>query len=944
MFFPRKHLFISIAIAAALLVVIVLAFGGSSEQREVRTLDPRVLDPIALEVPVYFQPIHAARAGEVIKGTLSDTAIEQGLPSVRFSVGSDWAEFSLDDSQFTYAQQRDEHTVVYEEVFPGVDAEYKLYDGFVKETLILKRADTPLSFTYTLTVSHDIEAGEVTGGFIPLYRKGTQEEVMMLRVPQGVDSENKRLDYTYTISDITTPESADNQYSVHIKPARPFQIPDLVYPVYVDPSIQTTAWDEALVKIGENCDDPACIKDGDVVAVKPAGWNWGTEERKKFLIIRIKKQATQDRIDLNGRTLTKADPAIPGEEERLASRRGVVRFGIDYTQLASPEELAVIRDPELINPVLDARENPAVIQKKSDVFASVIPDDRRLAYQPPPQPTFIQKVARAITPVAHAATTVTKTVGTSSRNYSTISLWVSGETGNLVSLDEVHKGEAYNDSGFDENVLIDLSTTDSTRYMWLTTANNSTDRHDGTASQGANLTAATGEPMVLDDSYTIFEWFVVKNWGSGSSEKVGVQAGTNDGIRIQYNVLDGGTSPHDTASGIQVTRDNEFVYNNIVMNLTGTTGGIAVAQDTNADNVIYYNNTVYNVRIGFGFLNSATDGDARNNIALTCSSACYSGTFHSNSNYNMASDTSAPGANSLQSKTAANNFTTTTSGSEDLHLKAGADAINVASDLSGTFTDDIDAETRPTGANTWDMGADERFGNATPSITSVTDSPDPVVVGNNVSFSVDWNDTDAGENIKVKICKTDVLASQNCSGGFWATSSSFTTSDPEAPTYTAQTADIASSPNDYYAYVCDDEGACVASGSGTYGTFSVNAALSISAVNDTPDPTNPGRSVTWFIDWAGGTGTTKAKVCKTNSLSSQVCGGGSWASSTAFTTNDPIQLYYDIVGGDAGQTRSYYVFVCDDGGTCTSSTSGTFSVNSVSTQENIKVRGGVELR
>jgi hypothetical protein len=43
-------------------------------------------------------------------------------------------------------------------------------------------------------------------------------------------------------------------------------------------------------------------------------------------------------------------------------------------------------------------------------------------------------------------------------------------------------------------------------------------------------------------------------------------------------------------------------------------------------------------------------------------------------------------------------------GTEDLHLKEGSDAIDVGTDLSATFTDDIDGVTR---SGTWDIGADE---------------------------------------------------------------------------------------------------------------------------------------------------------------------------------------------------------------------------------------------
>jgi len=52
-------------------------------------------------------------------------------------------------------------------------------------------------------------------------------------------------------------------------------------------------------------------------------------------------------------------------------------------------------------------------------------------------------------------------------------------------------------------------------------------------------------------------------------------------------------------------------------------------------------------------------------------------------------------------------FVNVTQGSEDFHLVVGSALINAGTDLSATFTDDIDGQTRPTGASTWDIGADE---------------------------------------------------------------------------------------------------------------------------------------------------------------------------------------------------------------------------------------------
>lgn len=132
---------------------------------------------------------------------------------------------------------------------------------------------------------------------------------------------------------------------------------------------------------------------------------------------------------------------------------------------------------------------------------------------------------------------------------------------------------------------------------------------------------------------------------------------------------------------------------------------------------------------------------------------------------------------------------------------------------------------------------------------------------------------------------------------------------------------------------------------GPYISITYNANPTATTVTDTPDPTNPGRSVSFIYDWNDSVGDLiKIKVCKTNSLTNQNCDGGYWASSTNFTTMDPTTAVYDVVAGDAGNTRDYWAFACDDGGLCTTGTAGTFSVNSQSTVPNIKVRGGLKVR
>ena len=72
-------------------------------------------------------------------------------------------------------------------------------------------------------------------------------------------------------------------------------------------------------------------------------------------------------------------------------------------------------------------------------------------------------------------------------------------------------------------------------------------------------------------------------------------------------------------------------------------------------------------------------------------------------------------------------FISIVASSEDLHLEpSGHNAFNNGIDLSTSFTDDIDGQTRPTGANTWDIGADEYF-DYTPDAFDFTDQTDVAV-------------------------------------------------------------------------------------------------------------------------------------------------------------------------------------------------------------------------
>ena len=105
--------------------------------------------------------------------------------------------------------------------------------------------------------------------------------------------------------------------------------------------------------------------------------------------------------------------------------------------------------------------------------------------------------------------------------------------------------------------------------------------------------------------------------------------------------------------------------------------------------------------------------------------------------------------------------------------------------------------------------------NQAPAISSVTKYPDPVNTGNSISFTANWSDSNLGDQAKLHICKTNSISSiQDCLGGSWCDTTSFSVSSPLSCSYTAQASDVGT--KNYYVFVCDDDNACSAVSSGTF--------------------------------------------------------------------------------------------------------------------------------
>jgi hypothetical protein len=279
---------------------------------------------------------------------------------------------------------------------------------------------------------------------------------------------------------------------------------------------------------------------------------------------------------------------------------------------------------------------------------------------------------------------------------------------NLVSLNVDLSFVCYKDGVFDEKIYLTGYTVDATRNITLTAAGSSqvasgsSQRHTGIEGTGAIIrpnSSSTDSILVVELDYTTIEWLEVSGVlaiGSGVSG-ISVSTSAGDYSIVRNNIV------HDTRyDNIFIGSPGCRVYNNISYNALQAC--IHVRLGNNSE---IYNNSAYSGSNGGIKVNNATGITVRNNISMASYDfwVINGGSITASSN-NLSSDDTADdfgGTGNLINKTASNQFVSL-SGTIDLHLKSGSDAIGAGGDLSAAFANDIDGKIRTT---VWDIGADE---------------------------------------------------------------------------------------------------------------------------------------------------------------------------------------------------------------------------------------------
>ena len=324
-------------------------------------------------------------------------------------------------------------------------------------------------------------------------------------------------------------------------------------------------------------------------------------------------------------------------------------------------------------------------------------------------------------------TTITKTIGTSSRDYSTIAAWEADlSDASIYSHEDDAVGVCYNDSAFDEAVTINGGNSiGSSSGQDLTSRKltvHADSKHDGTAGSGARnvYTGSTNPVLSIAINNTTVEWLEYDCSGAGAASRQLVQVATDviTGIYINNMIIHGVGNTTANTMGIAVSNggnasNTRYLANNIIYDISdASTNNFGLFCTNGSGKSEVYNNTIHGTGTNTGdFGLYILNGNVifKNNISMGSGGKDIEESGSPTEEYNMTSDATASGTGKQASKTTADQFVSVTGGSEDLHIKSGSDAIDNGVDLGTTGNSNIDINGRDRDAqgDTWDIGAHE---------------------------------------------------------------------------------------------------------------------------------------------------------------------------------------------------------------------------------------------
>lgn len=257
--------------------------------------------------------------------------------------------------------------------------------------------------------------------------------------------------------------------------------------------------------------------------------------------------------------------------------------------------------------------------------------------------------------------------------------------------------------------------TDTNTYLLKLTAQSGDEHNGGAYGNGARINCASADYLSFDettaDHLADVEVSNLAIDASGSNNRGIYHIDAGSGSFLVNRVLVKGDSSSKNLCRSDQTADWR---NNIIYGASGATRAGLTLNGTGTA----YNNTVCKCTEGFSFGISGLI--AKNNLAQG-NTTDYSSSANTTAK-NISEDATSPDV-AYRSKDLHTNSVFKNYASDDFRLDSAGDATNLAivddgDDLSGTFTDDIEGQTR----STWYIGASEIVAAATQTITTSLDA------------------------------------------------------------------------------------------------------------------------------------------------------------------------------------------------------------------------------
>jgi hypothetical protein len=312
-------------------------------------------------------------------------------------------------------------------------------------------------------------------------------------------------------------------------------------------------------------------------------------------------------------------------------------------------------------------------------------------------------------------TTTVKSIGSGGgRDYSTIQAWEDACPANLVTADEVWRGECYNDSEFSSasSITISGTTTDATRYLWLTTATGQSFRdhadkatnplrYDQAKGVGIKCTGTYTSAIAITQAYLRISGLQVTSSASSTYGAAISYSGTgsdSNGLIVEDCILESFTFHGYQGTG-QIIRNSLLVVrdgSNIDTLFYARFGSLSlynctlVATETAVTKAFAGSSTITLLK------NVAVFGDGLTTMVsgptLTTATTCMT---------NLASPPTG-----FSTVTFADQFEVVTDATRDFRVKAGADLIDGGTTETTHAAADIIGTARPSGS-AYDVGAFE---------------------------------------------------------------------------------------------------------------------------------------------------------------------------------------------------------------------------------------------